>query len=63
MPHIDPLPRLREIRDAIRRAEALVPERDRLVRRAVKKNGYSQRRVAEAAGISQSRVDQIVKEK
>jgi hypothetical protein len=54
------LSRLRGIRDAQRRAEALLPERDKLIRKAVTVEGHSERLVAEAAGLSPGRVNQIV---
>jgi hypothetical protein len=58
MPSRNPLPRLREIRAQQRRAKALVIERDRLIRAALDQ-GYSERQVAAAAGLSQPRVHQI----
>jgi len=54
----NPLPRLRRIRDEIRRTEALYPERDLLILRAVEA-GYSERQIAVAAGVHHSRVNQI----
>ena len=54
----NPLPRLRRIRDEIRRKEALYPERDRLIREAVEQ-GYSERQIAKAAGVHHTRVNQI----
>lgn len=54
----NPLPRLRRIRDEIRRIEDLYPERDRLILTAIEA-GYSERQVAVAAGIHHSRVNQI----
>jgi predicted XRE-type DNA-binding protein len=54
-----PLAQLREIRDAQKQAKTLLSRRDALIRRAVRE--HSQRQVAEAAGISQARVNQIVK--
>jgi hypothetical protein len=58
MPRVDPLKRLREIRDQFRLAEALVPERDELIRRALRQ-GSSERKVADAAGLTQPRINQI----
>jgi DNA-directed RNA polymerase specialized sigma subunit len=55
----NPLPQLRAIRDQIRRTEELYPERDRLIRLAVEQ-GHSQQQIANAAGLSQARVNQIV---
>ncbi len=55
----NPLPQLRKIRDEIRRTDQLIADRDRLIREAVGL-GHSQRQIAEAAGLSQSRVHQIV---
>lgn len=52
------LSRLREIRDLQRRAKALNKERDRLIRKALK-DGYSERQVAKASGLSPSRIDQL----
>jgi transposase len=50
--------RLRTIRDAQRRAEALLVERDALIKKAVAE-GHSERLVAEAAGLSAGRINQI----
>jgi hypothetical protein len=58
LPRTDPLKRLREIRDQLRLAEALIPERDELIRRALRE-GSSERKVAAAIGLSQSRVGEI----
>jgi hypothetical protein len=58
MPRVDPLKRLREIRNQIALAEALIPERDELIRRALRQ-GSSERKVADAAGLSQPRINQI----
>lgn len=58
MPTQNPLPRLREIRAEQRKAKALTAERDRLIRQAVRE-GKSERDVAAAAGLSQSRVNEI----
>jgi len=55
----NPLPQLRKLRDEIRRKEALIEDRDRLIREAVDL-GYSQQQIAIAAGLSQSRVAEIV---
>lgn len=57
-PHQNSLPRLREIRFQQRKAKALTAERDRLIRQAVRE-GESERKVAAAAGLSQSRVHEI----
>jgi hypothetical protein len=54
-----PLPQLRKIRDDIRRTEKLYPERDRLIRKAAEL-GCTQQQIADAAGLSQARVHQIV---
>jgi len=54
----NPLPRLRRIRDEIRRKDALYPQRDRLIRQAVEQ-GYSERQIAKAAGVHHTRVNQI----
>jgi hypothetical protein len=54
------LSRLRTIRDAQRRAKALLSERDELIVQAVKVEGHSERLVAEAAGLTSPRVNQIV---
>lgn len=59
MVHVNPLPRLREIRDQQRLADFLKPERDQLIRRAVNEQGYSEREVAKAAGLTQPRVHEI----
>lgn len=53
-----PLPRLRRIRDEIRRTDTLYPERDRLIRKAIEQ-GYSERQIAKAAGVHHTRVNQI----
>lgn len=58
MPRVDPLKRLREIRDQFRLVEALVPERDEMIRLAIRQ-GSSERRVADAAGLSQPRINEI----
>lgn len=42
------------------RAKALLSERDELIRHAVEEEGHSHRMVAEAAGLSPGRVNQIV---
>jgi DNA-directed RNA polymerase specialized sigma subunit len=55
----NPLPRLRILRDEIRRIDALRDERDRLIRKAAKE-GKTQQQIADAAGLSQGRVNQIV---
>jgi len=54
----DPRPRLREIRSILRHAEAVIPERNQLIRKAVAQ-GYSEREIAEEAGLSQTRVNEI----
>lgn len=53
------LSKLRAVRDAERRAEKLRVERDELIREAVGE-GHSERLVAEAAGLSPGRINQIV---
>jgi hypothetical protein len=55
----NPLPRLRAIREQIRRTETLYPERDRLIREAAEM-GWTQEEIAKAAGLSQPRVNQIL---
>lgn len=55
----DPLPRLRTIREQIRRTETLYPERDRLIREAAEQ-GFTQEQIAKAAGLSQPRINQIL---
>jgi hypothetical protein len=52
------LSELREIRDALERADALLAQRDKLILKAIEE-GHSQRKVAIAAGLSKARVDQI----
>jgi hypothetical protein len=59
MQQAKPLARLRAIRDAKRRAEALGVQRDALIRQAIEE-GHSERKVALAAGLSPGRVNQIV---
>jgi DNA-binding NarL/FixJ family response regulator len=59
--HIDPRPRLREICATIRRAEAMITERDQLIRQAVA-YGYSEREIAKVSGLSQPRVHEIANE-
>ena len=54
------LARLRSIREAQKRADALLAERDELIREAVQGENHPERIVAEAAGISHARVNQIV---
>ena len=58
---VDPLKRLREIRDQFKLTEALIPERDELIRRALRQ-GSSERKVADAAGLSQPRINEIAGE-
>ena len=55
----NPLPQLRKVRDEIRRLDALLDERDRLIREAVEL-GYTQQQIANAAGLSQSRVQEVI---
>lgn len=55
----DPLPRLRTIREQIRRTEMLYPERDLLIREAAEQ-GFTQEQIAKAAGLSQPRINQIL---
>lgn len=57
------LSELRRIRDAQRRAKALLVRRDELVRAAVLVEGHSYRMVGEAAGLSSSRIEEIVNER
>ena len=59
MPTENPLPRLRQVTDEISRIDELFAERDRLIRRAATLE-HSQREIAIAAKISQTRVNQIV---
>jgi len=54
------LSRLREIRDARKAADALIAERDALIRAAVLE-GHSQRAVADAAGVSPASVNRIAR--
>jgi hypothetical protein len=54
----NPLPRLREIRDAQKAAQKLMGERNRLIRQALAQ-GTPERQVAAAAGLSPGRVHQI----
>jgi transposase len=54
------LSELRDIRAAQRRYDALVRKRDELIERAVLGEGHSERAVAEAAGLSPGRINQIV---
>lgn len=58
-----PLLQLRTLRDQIRRTDAqredLAEGRDLLIRQAAEQ-GLSERQIAEAAGLSKSRVHQIV---
>jgi hypothetical protein len=54
------LTRLREIRDIQRKAKALNPERNRLIRGVLSEGRVSERQVASAAGLSPGRIDQIV---
>ena len=54
------LSELREIRNAQQRAKALLAKRDDLVRSAVLEEGHSYRMVGEAAGLSSTRVHEIV---
>jgi DNA-directed RNA polymerase specialized sigma24 family protein len=64
MPPKNPLPRLREIRDAkkaLRKALVeLDPEQDELIRAAVAQ-GIPQRRIAVSAGVSKTTVGEIAK--
>ncbi len=53
-----PLMRLRQIRDMLTRVEPLILERNRLILQAIER-GYSERKIAPAAGLSQGRVHQI----
>lgn len=52
------LTRLRQIRDELNRMEALVAERDKLIRRCSRK--HTQSHLAIASGLSRQRVAQIV---
>jgi DNA-directed RNA polymerase specialized sigma subunit len=54
-----PLLKLTALREEIRRIDALVEDRDRLIKAAVDQ-GYTQHQIANAAGLSQSRVQQII---
>jgi vacuolar-type H+-ATPase subunit H len=65
MVYINPLPRLRELRDKEERLQrciaAMKPERDQLIRRAAADpHRYSQRTIAMAAGRSRRRIQEIV---
>jgi len=55
-----PMPRLRQIREQKRRAEALNPERDVRIMEALEE-GFTERQVAVAAGLSPGRISQIKK--
>ena len=59
----NPLPQLRAIRDQIRcidtQREDLIEGRNRLIREAIER-GATQEDVARAAGLSQSRVQQVI---
>jgi hypothetical protein len=59
----NPLPRLRKLRDEIRRIDAerrdLAEGRDLLIREA-SRQGKTERQIAAAAGLSPGRVNQIV---
>lgn len=59
----DPLPQLRAIRDDIRRIDArrrdLTEGRDLLIRRAAE-SGATQEDIADAAGLSQSRIQEVI---
>lgn len=59
----NPLPQLRKIRDDIRRIDAqredLIEGRDRLIRKAAELDN-TERQIADAAGLSQSRVHRIL---
>lgn len=54
-----PLHRLRQLRDDIRRMEGLVEARDDLIREAAL-SGFTQQQIADAAGLSQSRVQEVI---
>jgi len=54
------MPRLRQIREQKRRAQALDPERNDLVQSALEE-GFTERQVAAAAGLSPGRISQIKK--
>lgn len=53
----NPIPELRDLRKEIERCRELMRRRDELIRTSVKR--YPQRRIAQAAGVSQSRVSKI----
>ena len=53
------LRRLRQIRDDERRVAVKKPERDRLIREAADQ-GYTQEQIANATGLSQSRVQEVI---
>ncbi len=59
----NPLPQLRQLREQIRRLDAerddLAEGRDLLIRQAAEQD-ISERQIAEAAGLSRGRVNQIV---
>lgn len=67
MPNADPLNRLREIRDEEEvledRLKMLQAERNISIRKHVRQEGFSERKVAHAAGISQPRVHAILVQK
>ncbi len=58
MPPKSQLPRLRQIRNQQRRAKALTPERDELIREALA-DGAPERQVAVATGLTPGRINQI----
>lgn len=61
MPRVDPLKRLREIRDVRARADDLIPEREEMIAWALRQ-GSSERKIADAAGLSQPRIHEISRE-
>ena len=59
MPPDSPLSKLRELRAARQQLEALLEQRDGLIREAAGA-GYSERQIAQAAGLTPGRINQIV---
>lgn len=55
----NPLPELRDLRKEIERCRDLMRRRDALIRTSAKR--YPQRQIAQASGLSQTRISKIVK--
>lgn len=54
-----PMSQLRNLRDLQRRVERLIGGRDELIRKAAAA-GFTQQQIANAAGLSQSRVQEVI---